>query len=170
MPISNIVTIVLRLFAIQMLVQALSLALEVTASFALRGGSSRNYFNYLTPAALLVLAVLEWLLAPGISRLVTRNHNSELSTGGLSREDIYAFAFVFLGLYFILVSIAPSLNWLHYLFSVEGRSTGQTAEGRKSFYDLASHLITLIAGFMSLLPANRWARRLVNSERRNDAP
>src|SRR4051794_12124767 len=118
MPLSNIVVIVLRLFAIQMFVQSVGLAFSVAGRVAYAGAWPRSYFNYLPAVALFVVAYLEWLLAPAISRLVTRKHDSTVSIGGLSREDLYCFAFVFLGLYFILVSIGSTVNWLHYFFTV----------------------------------------------------
>lgn len=164
MPISHIVTVVLRLFAIQTFVSAFGLALQTTAS--VRSYGSSYYVAYFTPGALLVFALLEWFLAPSVSRLVTRRQDSTLNIGGLSREDIYSFAFVFLGLYFVLNSVASSLNWLHYFLSV---ASGSTAEMQRSFYELASALIPLIAGLIALLQANRWARKLVNRERRPGA-
>jgi hypothetical protein len=167
MPLSNIVTVVLRLFAIQMFVQSLSLTFSVAATFAYAvswpGG---YYFRYLPGVALFVLAFLEWLLAPVISRLVTRKFDSVVSIGGLSREDLYCFAFVFLGLYFVLVSVAPTVNWFHYFLTVTSEAAGPYQQARKSFYDLSSHLITLLAGFFVLLRARQCAQKLLRMEQR----
>ena len=101
-----------------------------------------------------------------IARLVTRHHDGEVAIGALSRVDLYSFAFVFLGLYFILISIAPSLNWLHYFLKTS--AIGSQSEARGSFYDLASQLVTLAAGVLTLFPARRWARRLFARERRDE--
>jgi hypothetical protein len=166
MPLSNIVIVVLRLFAIQMFVQGLSLTFSVAATLVGAGTWPRGYFSYLPAVAFFVLAFLEWLLAPAISRLVTRTHDSVVSIGGLSREDLYCFAFVFLGLYFVLVSIAPTLNWLHYFFTVSSEAAGPHPQARKSFYDLSSHLITLVAGLVALLRARQCAQKLLRIEQR----
>jgi hypothetical protein len=164
MPISSIVTVILRLFAIQTFVHGLSVGLSIAGEIAVANGPSRAYFNCIVTAVLWGFAAFEWFLAPVISRLVTRGFDSAMSIAALSREDLYSFAFVFLGLYFILSSIAPALNWLHYYFAIASRTTGQGPEIRKSFYDLASPLISLIGGFIALLPANRWARKLLKME------
>jgi hypothetical protein len=168
MRISSIVTVVVRLFAIQTFVHGLSFGLSITGSLVAVGDSPRGYFNYIVPIVLWGFAAFEWFLAPAISRLVTRGFDSVVTVTAFTREDLYSFAFVFLGLYFILSSIAPALDWLHYFLTISGRGAGQEPHVRKSFYDLASPLITLIAGFTTLLPANRWARRLLKMERQRE--
>jgi hypothetical protein len=54
MPLSNIVIVVLRLFAIQMFVQSLSLTFSVAATVAVAGTWPRGYFSYLPAVALFV--------------------------------------------------------------------------------------------------------------------
>jgi hypothetical protein len=166
MPLSNIVLVVLRLFAIQMVGRSFNMALSFAAEEAKRGSHAPHYWiAYLLPIALLVFAVLEWWLAPMIGRLVTRHHDGEVAVGALSRVDLYSFAFVFLGLYFILTSIAPALNWLHYFLRTS--AVGSQAESQSSFYELASYVVTLAAGVLTLVPARRWARRLLAWEQRD---
>jgi hypothetical protein len=166
MPLADIVIVVLRLFAIQTFVQALSIAASATAS--LRISSAPAYISYLPSAALVIFAVLEWVLAPAISRVVTRAHNPAIQIGTITREDLYSFAFVFLGLYFILVSVAPTMTWLHFYLFWSARA-GDYGGTRNSFYDLASHLITLFAGILALVPARKWARKLMSLQIRASA-
>ena len=167
MPLSSIVIVVLRLFAIQVVGQSVHMALSFAATLAKERSHHPDYWvAYLVPVALLVFALLEWWLAPVIARLVTRHHDGEVAIGALSRLDLYSFAFVFLGLYFILTSIAPALSWLHYFLRTS--AVGSQSESQSSFYDLASYLVTLIAGVLALLPARRWARRLLTWERRDE--
>jgi hypothetical protein len=167
MPLSSIVIVVLRLFAIQMVGQSFHIALSFAATDAKQNFHPPHYWvAYLVPVALLAFAWFEWFLAPVIARLVTRHHDGEVAVGALSRLDLYSFAFVFLGLYFILTSIAPALNWLHYFLTTS--ALGSQSESRSSFYDLASQLVTLTAGILALLPARRWARRLLSWERRDE--
>jgi hypothetical protein len=166
-PLSSIVIVVLRLFAIQMVGQSLHMALSFAATLAKESHHRPDYWlAYLVPAALFAFALVEWWLAPVIARLITRHHDGEVAFGTLSRLDLYSFAFVFLGLYFILTSIAPALNWLHYFLRTS--AVGSQSDSQSSFYDLAAHLVTLIAGVFALLPARRWARRLLAQERRDE--
>jgi hypothetical protein len=167
MPLSNIVTVVLRLFAIQMVGQSINMALSFAAADAKQRFHPPHYWlAYLVPVAGLVFALLEWCLAPVIARLVTRNRDAEVALGMLSRLDLYSFAFVFLGLYFILTSIAPALDWLHYYLGIS--AVGSQSESQSSFYTLASYLVTLTAGLVALLAARRWARKLLARERREE--
>lgn len=167
MPLSSIVIVVLRLFAIQMVGQSIHMAISFAGEIAQARSHPPHYWvAFMVPAALFVFALLEWWLAPVIARLITRHHDGEVAVGALSRLDLYSFAFVFLGLYFILISIAPTLNWLHYFLKTS--AVGSQAESQSSFYDLASHLLTLIAGILALFPARRWARRLCARERRDE--
>jgi hypothetical protein len=167
MPLSNIVTVVLRLFAIQMVGQSIGMALSFAASAVRESHHYPLYWlAFFAPVAGLVFALLEWCLAPAIARWVTRNHDAEVALGTLSRLDLYSFAFVFLGLYFILISIAPALNWLHYYLGIS--TAGSQSESQSSFYTLASYLVTLTAGLVALLAARRWARKLLTRERREE--
>jgi hypothetical protein len=167
MPLSSIVIVVLRLFAIQMVGQSFHMALSFAAADAKQSFHPPHYWMaYLVPVALLVFAVLEWWLAPVVARLVTRHHDGEVAVGALSRLDLYSFAFVFLGLYFLLTSISPALNWLHYFLRTS--AGGSQSESQSSFYSLASYLVTLTAGVLTLLPARRWARRLLTWEQRDE--
>lgn len=168
MLLSKIVIVVLRLFSIQMVGQSVNMVLTFAGTIAQeRSPRPDAWVLYLVPAAFLAFALLQWWLAPVIARLVTRHHDGEVAIGALSRLDLYSFAFVFLGLYFILISIAPSLNWLHYFLKIS--AVGSQSEAERSFYDLATHLVTLIFGLLTLLPAHRWARKLLAKERREEA-
>lgn len=163
MPLSCIVVVVLRLFAIQTLLKGIDLALRTTASLP-RGPSLTDAHSiYVAAAALVVFAVLEWLLAPAIGRLTTRGYDAYLSLSGLTRIDLYSFGFVFLGLYFVLSSIGSSMTWVHYFLVVS--ATGGDSASDRSFYDLAAPLIELIGGFFALIFARTWARRLSELER-----
>lgn len=167
MLLSKIVIVVLRLFSIQMVGQSINMVVTFRATIAMeRSRQPDAWVVYLLPAAFCVFALLQWWLAPVVARWVTRHHDGEVAVGGLSRVDLYSFAFVFLGLYFILTSIAPSLNWLHYFLKVS--AVGTQSESQSSFYDLATHLVTLFAGLLTLLPAHRWARKLAAKDRREE--
>ena len=165
MPLSSIVVIVLRLFAIQAILESVYEALAITSTLRL---SSTGALGYLGAAGLLVFGLAEWLLAPLIARLVTRGRDSLVSIGGLTRADLYAFAFVFLGLYFILSAISAVLNALHFFFTLS--ATASQLESQSAFYKLAAPLVRMIAGFLALVFANGWASRLIRAEASRGGP
>jgi len=158
MPVSTLTLVVLRLFSISWFVEALTTAVSV--STWITPNDKTSYWHYAVPLFMLVLAIASWFAGPLLSRLITRCYDTTITISGLSLEDLYTFAFVFLGLYFVLSSIGPSLNWVHYFFAV-GSLPNPVDDQRKSVYQLSGSLITLVAGFTVMLPARRWARRLL---------
>jgi hypothetical protein len=109
------------------------------------------------------VAVGTWLLAPALARLVTPRPDSTVSVGGLTRYDLYCFAFVFLGLYFFLSSVGNTINWLHaYAFL----ASNAPQVPRNSFYELTRALITCVAGGVCIVFASRLAKKLTDSQRK----
>ena len=166
MTASTIVLIVLRLFALQWFVQAFVM---VGSAAAATVGVSYNWLiylqSYMPPVFILTLSIGVWLCSPGISKLVTRNNDRIANISGLTLEDLYSFAFLFLGLYFVLTSFAASINWVHYFLSVNGQTTGRMPpEDRQNLYTLSQHLVTLIAGLACMLPSRRWAQKLIRMQ------
>ena len=127
-----------------------------------------NFWNYAAPVLLLILAAVIFLLSQPIARFVTPPSNEKLSLGGLSLYDLYCFAFTFLGLFFVLSSIANTLNWLHYFLLVSRIYNGNDPQQFTSFYKFTGPLITLISGGLVLIFAPRGARKLTEIQRRHD--
>src|ERR1700738_2552655 len=107
MPLSSIVFIVIRLFALNWFLTAVPLLLSAaTAPLSHERHLSAVLMPYAPAVLLLVFAAGLWILSPGIARFVSRGVDTRVSIGSLSRSDLYSFAFVFLGLFFILSSFA----------------------------------------------------------------
>ncbi len=168
MPLNSIVTIVLRLFSLSWFVQGLSMFASVTAAMAPYPSRQTSYGNYGPSLIMLLAAVAMFFLSQAIARLVTPRTSPELSLGGLSQYDLYCFAFTFLGLYFVLSSVANTLNWLHYFFLVARAAHENDPQRETAFYQLTQPLITLLTGGASLLFAPLCARRLTNIQRKHE--
>jgi len=168
MPLSSIVTIVIRLFALNWIVGGIitfaSLVREITRYWS----TSPNYWGLLYPAVMLAIGVLFFMWSQLVARIVTPRSNPEVNLGGLTQYDLYCFAFTFLGLYFVLSSIAETLNWLHYSFLVVRDTHEGNPQRADSFYQLTRPLITLLAGGASLMFAPRFARKLTSVQLKND--
>jgi hypothetical protein len=83
----------------------------------------------------------------------------------LTRYDLYCFAFVFLGLYFVLSSTGQAINWTYY-FAVTARDTPQNDPERlSSFYRLTQNLIPVVAGSVCIATASRFAKKLTVAQR-----
>jgi hypothetical protein len=168
MAMSGIVVIVLRLFALNWLATALPLLLSTAISPAFRGPDLAVGLLPYTPGLLLLtLAAALWFVARPIARIVTHSGDASVSMSGLSRSDLYSFAFVFLGLFFILSSFADVVNWIHY-FTVS-RDVPTRDPRVQNFYDLTRPCITVALGAISLLGAPRWTKKLLARDQTTQA-
>lgn len=166
MPLSSIVVIVARLFALNWLLHAFILIASALATPSLQ---ERSLFTTLVGASpgvfLLILGVFLWILAPAVARFVSRGFDATVSIGSLSRSDLYSFAFVFLGLFFVLSSFADVINWIHY-FTVS-RDVPTRDPRIQSFYDLIRPCLTLAAGLVCLLGAPHWTKKLISRDEKS---
>ena len=165
MPLSSIVVIVIRLFALNWLLTAVPLLLSAaTTPLPHERHLSAVLMLYAPAVLLLIVAAGLWILTPAIARFVSRGVDTSVSIGGLSRSDLYSFAFVFLGLFFILSSFADVINWIHY-FATASHSTPDPRG--QNFYQLTRPCLTFVAGVVSLVGAPRWTKKLVAYDQKN---
>lgn len=158
-PLSSIVVIVIRLFALNWLLTAVPLLLSAAATpLPHERGLSVVLMPYAPAVFLLIFAAGLWSLTPAIARIVSRGVDTAVRIGSLSRSDLYSFAFVFLGLFFVLSSFADVINWIHY-FATASHSTPDPRA--QNFYQLTRPCLTFVAGLVSLVGAPRWTKKLV---------
>lgn len=168
MPLTSIVTVVLRLYAIVWFLSGLiSLASGARDSF--RSWSSLGFSSYVIPISYLVVAFLIFMWSHVLARMVTPKSNSEVATGGLTLFDLYCFAFTITGLYFVLSSFADALNWIHYAVMVEREPGVPEQQMGPGFYELTRHLVTIAGGGACLVFAPRFARKLTSFQNKQDA-
>jgi hypothetical protein len=117
--------------------------------------------------SVLIASYVLWILSPRLSQLIVGKYDAPVNVGSLSREDLYAFTFVFLGLYFVLSSVAQVANWLYYFIKTEAAPTIAITQTPPSLYDFTQPLLTLIAGLICLFPGRRWARKLAHKDKEN---
>ena len=160
MPLSSIVTIVLRIFALSWMVTGLIQLLWVFQSSRPLWSSERGFSIFLPALGQIILGVLLAMWSRTISRAVTPKPDAEVQMGGLTAYDLYCFAFTFLGLYFVLSSIGGVINWGHYMLMDAQRDSMTEDPDALNFYGLTQQLITLLAGGACLIGAPRFARKL----------
>lgn len=161
MPLKSIVVVILRLYAIQQTVYGLLSLIGAMRAEVGTFHSTENYMIYIIPLMSLALAGIIYFAAPLLSGLVAKDYDSNVNLSGLSLQDLYCFAFVFLGLSFILGAIGPIFNWLHYWFVIGASSISESDQNMtKSFYTLSQYGIQIAAGFFSVIYARRFAKKL----------
>jgi hydrogenase-4 membrane subunit HyfE len=165
MPLSSIVVIIIRLFALNWFFTAVPLLLSAAAT---PPPHERTLSVVLTPYApgglLLIFAAGLGILSRAIARFVSRGVDTSVSIGSLSRADLYSFAFVFLGLFFILSSFADVINWIHYFAMDPGHDPRV-----HSLYQLTRAFLTFALGLILLLGAPRWTKKLVARDQKAEA-
>lgn len=167
MPLSSIVVIVIRLFALNWLLTAVPLLLSAAATPLPHEHDLQTVLiPYVPTLLLLIFAAVLWILAPAVARFVSRGVDASVSIGNLSRSDLYSFAFVFLGLFFILSSFADVINWVHY-FATVSREDPRHDPRIRNLYTLTRPCLTLVLGLVSLLGAPRWTKKLVSHDQKN---
>lgn len=140
----------LRLFALNWLVSGLVyLITAITMTSSFQGHVLSIWLSYLPAVLLFIFALLFWILAPPVARLVRRGADHSVSIGSLSRCDLYTFAFVFLGLFFVLSDSATAPR----------DHAAQSPQGR-NFYQLSRASLTFAAGLVSLLGAPHFTKKL----------
>lgn len=167
MPLSSIVTIVLRLFAIRWIVQGVVSLCSVAREFFNSWGPM-SYSHFYVPLSYIVVALLLFMWSHVVARVVTPRTNSEVTLGTLTQYDLYCFAFTFLGLYSALNSFADTLNWIHYFVVGAREPIERNALSARNFYEFTHQLVTLLAGGAFLLFAPRCARKLTALQKRQE--
>ena len=123
MLISSIALIVLRLFSIQWFLEGL--VILASMAFELPGRSTNHIVMGLAPGILMLVAsVVAWFAAPSLARLVAGKYDVPVSVPVPPLRDLYAFAFVFLGLYFVIESLGNAILRFHYAIVTGGRQPG----------------------------------------------
>jgi hypothetical protein len=171
MPVSSIAQIFLRLYSLKLLVGALASfggLLMITRNPAYDGWST--FLGFLPNLIVITSGVVLWVIAPWLSRLLTKKGNGELTLGGVTREDLLTAVLLGLGVYFIMDSFSNVIGWAHY-FAVNRSEGGFHMDEEPSYYDLTERLLTLGGGFALIMTCRTWARRLAPKLRsEQDAP
>jgi len=165
MSLQTIIVVALRLSGLYWLVQGL---VGFVALLPLLGALDAPlpplavYSYCILPIGFLLLAAILWWGAPRIAAEIARGYDQPVALTTLTREDLYAGGFVFLGLWFALSSLSPLLEGTGHFLALAwklGIRNPQTADLLGGWLVPA---ITMAVGLTSLLGAHRWATRLAS--------
>ena len=119
-----------------------------------------SLFQSLLPNLLVMAAgAALWMLAPWLSRLLTKRSNGDLTLDGVTREDLFAAVLLGLGVYFMMDSFSNLMGWIHY-FAMNHSEGGFHMNDGTSYYDLTERLLTFFAGLALTLTCRALARRM----------
>lgn len=163
---STITLIILRLFCIQWFLEGLGMLASVATLLQSHPDARGIGFNTAISIGMLVFPVVVWFAAPFIARLVAGKADATVSVPALSLRDLYAFAFVFLGLYFVLRSVGEVLIWLRYSMIVP-LPPGALDPERDEFI---RSLISLVCGVICIFFGRTWAGKLAEGKSAESQP
>jgi hypothetical protein len=155
----DIVLIVIRILILNW---GLWIFITLLSSIVTSFHSRWNFVSLLPSCISLVLAFLIWIAAPKIAKVVTPKKEYSISLGGLSRRDLYAFAFVFLGVYFVLTSVSAVAVYAY--FAMVSSQFPKTHNSIDYFTPFVRESARLVVSFFLLVFADRWARLLLSRE------
>jgi len=118
---------------------------------------------------LVVSAVVIWIVALPIARLVTRGVSRDISFGSLSLSDCYSVAFIGVGLFYIASHLPKVLNWIHYFFKAAASGHSDSEQGY-SGYDVSQAFIPFIVGVVLFLNGRKWAMALARRQTESAPP
>src|SRR5690348_7303712 len=150
MNMQSVIVVGLRLTAINFLLRiiiALATPLLIFAGVYRRTGDDGSAtVGWMLVGALFVGAVLLWVLALPVARLVARGLPEEIALGDLSLTDCYALGFMLVGLFYVLSHLAGVWNWTGFVFQsfVHGPRYPWSDSTRR--YEIANAFVPFIAG------------------------
>jgi hypothetical protein len=176
MNLQSLVVVLLRLVSLNFLLQTFyQLIPSLTRFFAvyrnLAPDESRSLL--ILPITLMVGfavgAVLLWLFAIPIARLITRGLAPEVSLGTLTLMECYSLLFIGIGLFYAVAHFAPVLNWTHYILRLS--TSHQLTNWREDvkWYDVSDAIVPFIVGLILFVSGRKWALALVRKEAANTA-
>jgi hypothetical protein len=170
MNLQSLIVVVLRLMALDFFLRAaVQLAPQLLrfAGIYQEGplGDSRSMFvvAWGLVVLLLVTAILIWIFALPIARLVTRGVACDISFGSLSLSDCYSIAFIGVGVFYIASHLPQVLNWAHYFLKTAASGRRDTGEGANG-YDVAQAFIPFIVGVVLFVNGRIWAVALARRQ------
>lgn len=151
--------IALRFYALSLIVEVVSLI----PSFVVLGSSSGfDNFSWLFLMqwiGLVIIAVFVWCVAGRLAAGITRDVDGNIIFQ-MTFEDACAWAFVLMGVYFMLDGIAPLITSIFAYLQWDGPHVTDDKFAVKLTHDLERWVIQFSAGFACVLGARKWARKI----------
>lgn len=161
MPLSSLVVVVLRLFAVYWLIQSVTQSIMIGLTTSIVGfGKGPGMISYTIPIILILVGLPIFAFSVPLSRRITPDGDPMINFGALTLHDLYCFAFVLLGGYFFLSSISSTFTTLHAYVTMTRSMTAGNPMQKTLFYQMAVPLTSLILGGLTMLYAPRLARKL----------
>lgn len=177
MNLQSLVVVILRLVSLDFILQVtIRLAPQILrfTDMSLRGSpgglETMLALPWLMLTGLIGGAVVFWMFAEPIARMVTHGLLSEVSLGTLSLADGYSILFIGVGLCYIASHFSLVLNWTQYMLRTAGSYSGIAGNGDTRLYDILNAFIPFIIGIVLFVNGRKWAIALARRHVESDQP
>lgn len=176
MNLQSLVVVVLRLMALDFLLRVavqltpqILMVLKLSNRSPLDDSRSDLVLPLFFITTMIICAVLFWVFALPIARLVTRGVSHDLSFGAVSLVDCYSIAFMAVGLFYISSHLPQVLNWAHFFLKTAASGHGDS-ENTYHGYDVSQAVIPFIVGVVLFVNGRRWAVALARRQSESSEP
>jgi hypothetical protein len=167
MNVQSLVVVVLRLtalnFFLRVMVEISTPVLLATGIYQRGPDEAPVVIGGALVGILVCSAILLWLLALPVARLIARGVPYELSLGDLSLADCYSIAFLGMGLFFAVSHLAPVWNWSVFFLRWTFHHSYYVWNGKEHGHELANAFLPFIAGVILIWKRRKWALALAGS-------
>ncbi len=169
MKASVIVTIVLRLFAIQWAAAGVFSLLSIVGlgtSVSLDPNNPMfHWFQMLVlPVCYMLMASATWFCASLISERVVPKSDPELQLFDVGAGDFYGLGVLVMGISTFLSHLTPLLNWIHYLIMNRAGEDLMYGKNGTTMYGVSKELVPCVIGAALALASPKIGARLARKE------
>lgn len=166
--ICSVIVVGLRLTALNFLLRVI---IELTTPLLIFAGVYRHTgddasstVGWVLVGVLFAAAVLLWVLATPLARLISRGLPEEIALGDLSLADCYSLGFVLIGLVYVVSHLAGVWNWTSFLIQSLVHGPHYPWSDRTRRFEIASVFIPFIAGIILIIKRRKWAIALAGKK------
>ena len=165
MKASLIVTIALRLFAMQWAVAGLIGFLGSVGYLAMEGQPDKTFSMRLlliliVPVGYLLLAVVGWFLAAKVAKKAVPAGDPEFGVMQIGAGELYGLGVLIVGLLAFLSHLAPTFNWLHSMVINRAGESMVQGSGASPLYALSNSLFPCAGGAVLAVTSSKLGERL----------
>jgi hypothetical protein len=175
MNLKNIVIVVIRLLALNFLLQgAIQFAPQLFSyAAAYQRGVDTSWLlglAWITIVGLIGSAILLWVFSVFIAGMVTSDVPPEFSIGSLTLADCYSIAFMGVGLGLIGSHFSGVLTWSYYLIRMASIHPAETWKEQVNWSNVLQGFVPFIIGIILFVNGRKWAIALARRQAETSSP
>lgn len=162
MHLSQVVSVVLRLFAIRWLYTGVSVG--ASSFFITRGATGYDLLSFVVmmifPVCLIALAFIMWWFAPALSRFLIAGPDPVIFGGALKREDLFSAGILVVGFWLALTNLGSAFTWTHHLLVTKQFSAAASGNEFTDVYQGFQYILPCVGGFLLAFKATAIGTKL----------